>query len=146
MEGWGAGVDPQVAALAGTAGTTIVRLMATDAWQRVRDGVTAIWRRVHPERVDAVAGELDLTREQILAARDDGDTQTEDELRAEWQGRVRRLLLADPGVVEDLRALLGELAPETSANGDTYNVQMHASATGQGRVYQAGRDHHISES
>ncbi|MFI8889244.1 hypothetical protein [Streptomyces paradoxus] len=120
--------------------------MATDAWQRTRDGVTALWRRVHPERVDAVAGELDLTREQILAARNDGDAQTEDELRAEWQGRVRRLLLADPGVVEDLRALLDELSPESSVNGETYNVQMHAHATGHGRVYQAGRDQRINES
>ncbi len=120
--------------------------MATDAWQRTRDGVTSIWKRVHPERVDALAAELDLTREQVLAARDVGDTPTEDELRAEWQGRVRRLLLADPSVVEDLRELLDELAPEASVNGDTYNVQMHARATEQGRVYQAGRDQHISES
>lgn len=120
--------------------------MATDAWQRTRDGVTAIWRRVHPERVEVVAGELDLTREQILAARNDGDTETEDELRAEWQGRVRRLLLADPGVVDDLRALLDELSPEYSTSGEIYNVQMHARATGNGRVYQAGRDQHIKES
>ncbi|WP_181764076.1 hypothetical protein [Streptomyces albidus (ex Kaewkla and Franco 2022)] len=139
-------MDPQIAALAGAAGTTIVTLMATDAWQRTRDGVTSIWKRVHPERVDALAAELDLTREQVLAARDVGDTPTEDELRAEWQGRVRRLLLADPSVVEDLRELLDELAPEASVNGDTYNVQMHARATEQGRVYQAGRDQHISES
>ncbi|MEU1439743.1 hypothetical protein [Streptomyces mirabilis] len=139
-------MDPQVAGLAGTAGTTIVTLMATDAWQRTRDGVTAIWRRVHPERVEVVAGELDLTREQILAARNDGDTETEDELRAEWQGRVRRLLLADPGVVDDLRALLDELSPEYSTSGEIYNVQMHARATGNGRVYQAGRDQHIKES
>lgn len=139
-------VDPQVVALAGTAGTTIVTLMATDVWQRTRDGVTAIWRRVHPDRADAVAGELDLTRDEILAARNAGDTQTEAELQAEWQGRVRRLLQADPAIAADLRTLLDELSPDSATSGDVYNVQLHARATGNGRVYQAGRDQHIKES
>ncbi|MDK9494704.1 hypothetical protein QEZ40_002384 [Streptomyces katrae] len=139
-------MDPQVAALAGTAGTTIVALMATDAWQRTRDGITNIWQRVHPDRVDSVTGELELTRELILAARNGGDPETEPELRAEWQGRVRRLLLADPSVLEDLRALLDELSPDPATHSDTYDVRMRAHATGHGRVYQAGRDQRINES
>ncbi|WP_093591763.1 hypothetical protein [Streptomyces griseoaurantiacus] len=137
-------MDPQIAALAGTAGTTIVTLMATDAWQRTRDGVVAIWRRVSPERADSVAGELDQTRENLLVAQSGEDSQTETELRAEWQGRVRRLLLADPSIAEELRALLDELAPHDKTSDSV--VQMHAHATGNGRVYQAGRDQHIKES
>ncbi|MEU6540655.1 hypothetical protein [Streptomyces sp. NPDC047000] len=120
--------------------------MATEAWQRTRDGVTAIWRRVHPERVGTVAGELDLTREQVIAARNDGDAQTEQELQAEWRGRVRRLLVDDPGIAEELRALLDELSPASPESGDTYKVQMTAHAKGNGRIYQAGRDQHIKES
>ncbi|MEV3995847.1 hypothetical protein AB0K62_09155 [Streptomyces halstedii] len=140
-------VNPeQLTALAGTAGTTIVSLMATEAWQRTRDGVTAIWRRVHPERVDSVAGELDLTREQVLAARNDGDAQTEEELGTEWRGRVRRLLVDDPGIAQELRGLLDELSPARTENGSTYNVHMTAEAKGNGRIYQAGRDQHIKES
>ncbi|MFJ9709258.1 hypothetical protein [Streptomyces sp. NPDC101234] len=137
-------MDPQIAAFAGTAGTTIVTLMATDAWQRTRDGVVAIWRRVSPERADSVAGELDQTREDLLVAQSGEDSQTETELRAEWQGRVRRLLLADPSIAEELRALLDELAPHDKTSNSV--VQMHAQATGNGRVYQAGRDQHIKES
>lgn len=137
-------MDAQVAALAGTAGTTIVTLMATDAWQRTRDGVVAIWQKVAPERADSVAGELDQTRDDLLAARSAEDPQTETELRAEWQGRVRRLLLTEPHVAEELRALLDELSPQGTAGGNP--VQMHAHATGNGRVYQAGRDQHIQES
>ncbi|MCT6778477.1 hypothetical protein LXH09_17750 [Streptomyces sp. CS7] len=119
--------------------------MATDVWQRTRDGVTSIWQRVHPDRADAVAGELNVTREDILAARNDGDTEVEAELRSEWQGRVRRLLQSDPSIAADLRALLNDLSPD-SATGNVYNVQMDASATDSGRVYQAGRDQHIKES
>ncbi|MFJ7000175.1 hypothetical protein [Streptomyces albidoflavus] len=118
--------------------------MATDAWQRTREGVVAIWRRVYPERADSVAGELAQTRDELLAARSGDDAQTEAELQAEWQGRVRRLLLADPNIAEELRALLNEVSPQDSAGGNA--VQMHAHATGNGRVYQAGRDQHIHES
>lgn len=103
----------------------------------------AIWRRVSPERADSVAGELDQTREDLLAARA-GDSQTEPELQAEWQGRIRRLLLTDPGAAEELRTLLDELAPQTMAHRNI--TQMHAHATGNGRVYQAGHDQHIQES
>lgn len=140
-------MDPeQLTALAGTAGTTIVSLMATEAWQRTRDGLTAIWRRVHPERVDTVVGELDLTREQVIAARNDGNAQTEQELQAEWRGRVRRLLADDPDVAEELRALLDDLSPASTVNGGVYNVHMTAHTQGNGRIYQAGRDQHINES
>ncbi|MGC0412115.1 hypothetical protein RKD31_005358 [Streptomyces sp. SAI-163] len=118
--------------------------MATDAWQRTREGVVAIWRRVSPERAESVASELDQTREDVLVARSGEDAQTETEIRAEWQGRVRRLLLVDPSVADELRALLDELSPQNTISDNT--VQMRAHATGNGRVYQAARDQHIQES
>jgi hypothetical protein len=58
-------MDPEIAALAGTAGTTVVTLMAGDAWQRTRDGVVALWRRVHPERADSIDAELEATRSDV---------------------------------------------------------------------------------
>lgn len=137
-------MDPQVAALAGTAGTTIVTLMATDAWQRTREGVVAIWRRVQPERADSVASQLAETRDELLAARTGEDPQTESDLQAEWQGRVRRLLLADPSVADSLRELLNEVSPSASTSENA--VHMSAYASGNGRVYQAGRDQRIHES
>ncbi|MFF7882905.1 hypothetical protein ACH40F_19600 [Streptomyces sp. NPDC020794] len=91
-----------------------------------------------------MASELDQTREDVLAARSGEDSQTETEIRAEWQGRVRRLLHADPSVADELQALLDELSPPDTTSGNT--VQMRAHATGNGRVYQAGRDQHIQES
>ncbi|MFH9942701.1 hypothetical protein ACH4OT_25690 [Streptomyces murinus] len=117
--------------------------MATEAWQRTREGVVALWRMVYPERADSVAGELAQSREELLAARRREDLQTETDLQAEWQGRVRRLLLADPSVAEELRVLLEEVSPHTTGGNA---VEMHAHATGNGRVYQAGRDQHIKES
>jgi hypothetical protein len=135
-------VEPELAALASTAGTTVVTLLATEGWERARDGIAALWRRVRPDRAETVAAELEAGREDLLAARSAGDDDAEGELRAEWQGRVRRLLREQPGVAEELRSLLDELAPDAGTSAPA--VTQHATASGRARVYQAGRDQHIS--
>jgi hypothetical protein len=136
-------MDPQIVDLARTAGTAVVTLLATDAWQATRDGIVGVWRRAHPERADGVGEELDATRDELVAARQTGDGEAEVELAAEWQGRVRRLLAARPEAVDDLRRVLEELGP--AERPATTEIRMTAEASGHGRVYQAGRDQHISE-
>ncbi|MGW1267512.1 hypothetical protein [Streptomyces sp. NPDC002491] len=135
-------MDSEVTLLAQSAGATLVTLMATDAWHRVRDGITQLWRRTHPERAETVTAELEATHEDVLAAAAAGDQETLDELRLQWQGSVRRLLVARPAAVEELRALLDRLDPDGSA---ARQISQHATASGQARVYQAGRDQHIAE-
>ncbi|MDX3242554.1 MULTISPECIES: hypothetical protein [Streptomyces] len=120
--------------------------MATDTWNRTRDGMVALWRHVHPERADSVGAELEAGREDLLAARANGDELSEAELRTEWQGRVRRLLVENPSVAATLRELLEEVGAVPAArNADVGEVRMSARATGNARVYQAGRDQHITE-
>ncbi|WP_097932651.1 hypothetical protein OH828_17440 [Streptomyces anulatus] len=131
-------MNPELVTLAQSASVTLVGLMATDAWERTRDGVVSLWQRARPERADAVAAELDNTREDLAA-----DAGIEGELAAEWQGRIRRLLIDRPQVAEDLQRLLDELAPGGTAPPAT--VSQRATATGHSRVYQAGRDQHIAE-
>ncbi|MFD9328475.1 hypothetical protein [Streptomyces sp. NPDC060065] len=135
-------MDPEVTLLAQSAGTTLVALMTTDAWHRVRDGITQLWRRTQPERAETVAAELEAGREDVLAAAAADDQETLDELRLQWQGLVRRLLVARPAAVEELRALLDQLDPDGSA---ARQITQYATASGQARVYQAGRDQHIAE-
>ncbi|MFH8840826.1 hypothetical protein [Streptomyces sp. NPDC017868] len=130
--------------LARTAGTAVVTLMATDAWERTRDGIVALWRRVSPSRADGVEGELEATRDDLLVARENGDELTEQELREEWVGRLRRLLREQPEVAVELRRILAELGSESQDTGAGV-VHMRAEASGSGRVYQAGRDQHITE-
>ncbi len=131
-------MNPELVTLAQSASVTLVGLMATDAWERTRDGVVSLWQRARPERADAVAAELDNTREDLAA-----DAGIEGELAAEWQGRIRRLLIDRPQVAEDLQRLLDELAPGGTAPPAT--VSQRATATGHSRVYQAGRDQHITD-
>jgi hypothetical protein len=116
--------------------------MATDAWHHARDRIAQLWRRTQPERAETVAAELEATREDVLAAAAADDQETLDELRLQWQGLVRRLLVARPAAVKELRALLDQLDPGGSA---ARQITQHATASGQARVYQAGRDQHIAE-
>lgn len=104
-------MDAELMELAGTAGSTIVTLLATDAWEKTKTAVGGLWKRVHPDRAGAVEADLAEARTEVLAARDAGDTQTERDLTIEWQGRLRRLLTADPGVAAELRQVLVSLDP-----------------------------------
>lgn len=140
-------MEPEIVDLARTAGTTLVTLMATDAWQTARSGMTALWRRVLPARADGIAGEMDSAREELIAARRTGDEEAEQELRAEWSGRVRRLLAQQPDVAEELRQILLDLEParaEEDLRART-EINLRAEVSGSGRVYQAGRDQTITE-
>ncbi|BAJ27763.1 MULTISPECIES: hypothetical protein [Kitasatospora] len=134
-------MDAEITLLAGTAGTTIATLLATETWNSVRAGVLALWRRVRPDHEAGLAAQLDASRRDVLEAGAAGDEQTAAEVAAEWRGRVRRLLEAHPELVADLRALLAELAPDTPAAAPA--VVQRAEAAGSSRVYQAGRDLHI---
>ncbi|MGW7515020.1 hypothetical protein ACWGJ2_05445 [Streptomyces sp. NPDC054796] len=135
-------MDPEIAALAGTAGTTLVTLLTTEAWENARERFVALWRRARPDRADAIAGELEESRADLITAREAGDEEAEAELGAEWQGRVRRLLATRPEVADELRRLLSELSPEPEPQAGPV-VTQHATASGGARVYQAGRDQHI---
>lgn len=135
-------MDPETAALASTAGTTLVTLLTTEMWQRARDGVAALWRRAEPERAEAISAELDVTRDDLLDAQAGGDVESRGELDAEWRGRIRRLLTAHPEEAEELRTLLDEWAPHAA---EAPSVTQHATASGNARVYQAGRDQKISQ-
>lgn len=138
-------MGPEIAELARTAGTTMVTLMAGQAWESAREGLVSLWQRFQPARAETVGSELEATREDLLLARESGDTDTEAELTGEWQARVRRLLLAQPEVADELRRILAELSPELPDQRPSVDVRLRAEVSGSGRVYQAGRDQHISE-
>ncbi|MFF9066324.1 hypothetical protein ACF09E_13320 [Streptomyces sp. NPDC014891] len=104
--------------------------------------MVALWQRAQPDRVPVITTELATAREDLLRAEDANDEVTPAELRAEWQGRVRRLLATHPELAEDLRTLLTEF---TAVDAPGPAVAQHATASGQGRVYQAGRDMHLGQ-
>ncbi|MEW9518357.1 hypothetical protein [Streptomyces tubercidicus] len=135
-------MDPELTSFAQTAGTTLVTLMTTEAWQHTRDGFTRLWQRLQPDRAHIVSDELDASREEALRAHSAADQEMLHELCLQWQGHLRRLLLAQPEAVESLRRLLDDAGSQAA----TYApITQHATASERARVYQAGRDLHITE-
>jgi hypothetical protein len=137
-------MDPVVLAV----GTALVSAMATDAWQQVRAAAVTWWRRVHPEQADTVVKELADVRAQVLAARQGGDRDTEQALAGSWQVRLQQLVREDPSLADELRRVLDEeltpaLPPAEQAQ--IGSMVMRTIANDHARVYQAGRDQHITE-
>jgi hypothetical protein len=138
-------MEQDLTALTSAAAVTLVRLMAADSWDRAKGVVVSMWRRAHPLQADEIDAELAAARLEVLAAHDAQDEQAELDLVSEWRSRLRRLVAADPQVVQELRQLVEELRPILAEAEDTRvsSVRMQARASGQGRVYQAARDQKI---
>jgi hypothetical protein len=139
-------MDPELSSLASTAATTVVQLLTTDAWERLKSALGSLWSRSRPGKEAALEAQLDESRAEVMAAGDDAE-QVRTELTAEWQGRLRRLLAADPAIAAELRRVLDEelgpiLRREDPGRPD---IRMRAVVSDQGRAYQAGHDMHITE-
>lgn len=128
-------------------GTALVSAMTTDAWQQARNVLTVLWRRMRPEQTDQIYADYATARDRLLAAQEAGTDEFAPALRTDWQFRVHLMLSEHPEIASELRRVLDlELSPllprEEQAR---LNTVMNATASGSGRVYQAGRDQHITE-
>lgn len=143
-------MDAELAALTTVAATTIVKLLATQAWQATRDGVAGLWHKVHPDKASRVARDLHEGRDQLLQASGQGDsTAVEAALTDEWRGRLTTLVTLTPALAADLHELLDtqlkpaldETRPRTAES-----IQLSATASDHSTVIQAGHSVTISES
>ena len=133
-------MDADLVALASSGASTLITLMATDAWAQAKRSVAALFGQSRPEAGPQVEDELEESRRELIAARNRGDDQTEEELVSQWQGRLRRLLAADPHIVTAFQAVMDELGTAASQfSVQTENITIRGKATGHGRVYQQGR-------
>ena len=116
----------------------MLELLTTDGWETLKASVVSLWRHAHPERVES---ELAEARADLLRAHTVGDGQELHRLlRAEWQARLIKLLVARPDAVDEVRRLLHSQergAPEDLPHGST---ALEAHVSGGGSAYQAGRD------
>lgn len=135
-------MDGELAALTSTAATTMVTLLTTDVWERAKSAVVALWQRVRPERAEAVGGELEEARTQLLDS--GGQPEIAQALVEEWQGRLRLLLLSHPHLADELRRLVDAGFRPHADSPPGVTVHMSARASGGGTVCQARRDQHIT--
>ncbi|MBU3862903.1 hypothetical protein KN815_01905 [Streptomyces sp. 4503] len=131
-------MDQNVLALAGAAGTTIVTLMVTDAWEQARRGVVSLWQRFRPQEAEEIDGLLSRSREALLTGGEQAD------IESEWQLRLGALLAQRQEATAALSSLLSEL--NSDRNGQVISGTMHLEAHvgGQGQVYQSARDQTVN--
>jgi hypothetical protein len=140
-------MDGEFSAAAATASATLVALFATDAWTQAKTLLERMWRKVRPEAAEAIEADLVQLRSDVVAARQDGDGQKELSLVDLWRDRLLELLTLDPTAVTELRQMVsaGEHASSSEAGTQQNSARFSATASGQARIYQAGRDQTITE-
>lgn len=112
-------MEAELTALAASGATAFVGLMVTEAWTQARGRVARFLAR--GEDVDVIDAELEESREELIAARRNGDEDGAADVAAEWRIRLRRALRDNPEAAEELRGLLDELAPGQPA-GTTVSI------------------------
>ena len=131
-------MEAELAALALAGAKTLVGLMASDGWERVKGAFVAILGKNSTNAGGNAEADLERSRGELLAADEIGDGEAQEELIVEWRGRLSRLLRAHPELAEDISTLVAEFGgqPTTSTARD---ITMTAKAEGHGRVYQQGQ-------
>jgi hypothetical protein len=134
--------------IAMAAGTALIGAMATDTWQQARTRVVEWWRAARPDEAESIHRKLTDAHTQVIAARQEDNEDREQDLITDWQMRLQVLLRANPALGEQLRMLLDDHLIPVLPTGEQHAVTsqvMKATASGHGRVYQAGRDQNITE-
>ncbi|MFE7193592.1 hypothetical protein [Kitasatospora sp. NPDC057541] len=128
-------MEAEIAQLVTTGATTVVGLMATEAWTQLRSRLAGLLGRGRD--AEEVSAELEEIRVEVVRA--DGDEELVDDQRAELRNRIRRLLRQDPQVAEELRALLEEFTPRQPQSVVVHHtVNTVRDSTVRGTVIQTG--------
>lgn len=113
----------ELAVLAGSAATTLVAAMTTDAWEGVRSSVVRLFRHAGEVRQQAVEQQLSISAK---LAEDSGFQDSEEHiLRRLWQLELESLLANCPIAADELLTLVGDSggpAPLTAPSALQANV------------------------
>jgi hypothetical protein len=130
------GMNTELDALAIVAATALVHLLATEDWKWACAAIGGLCRRVDPAWADTVHAELEASRFEVLEAREAGHEEAVQDLIAEWDGRLRRLLSASPAAAAELHHLLKAWKSATEAAPHQTSIELHQSAPGSVQMYQ----------
>ena len=130
-------MDSELQKIAAAAAAALVGSMATDGWRKAKDVFAAVCGRNRPEAVQDVSAELEADQQRVLIARRTGDERAEEDVRAHWDGRLRRLVEQRPDAVAELATLLHLPALARS------EPMFHTHAQDNAQVYNAGGDMHF---
>ncbi|NEB80014.1 hypothetical protein G3I40_33075 [Streptomyces sp. SID14478] len=127
-------MEPELAALAASGATTMVTLMVSDAWAQARSRLSRFFAR--GAEVQGVGAQLDRSRSELIAAREEADGGATADVEEHWRERLCTLLRDDPDAALELRRILDESAPRTTPNVEVRNSI--SGGTQYGPVVQGG--------
>jgi hypothetical protein len=134
-------MDGELAALASSASVTITNLLATDAWEQVKEKIGGLWRRFRPEQADAIEAELTRAHLEIESA----DEAVVLAITKDLESRLLRLLAANVTVAAELRRVVDELGSLKAGQQVRGSVWQSAKASGRSTVIQVGGDATMGE-
>ncbi|MEW1827234.1 hypothetical protein [Streptomyces sp. NPDC088196] len=120
-------MDAELAALAASGASTVVQLMAQDAWTTVRERVLALFGRGAPDRTESIRAALDEARIIVASSGGRDDDPRLVALTSDWRERLLVLLQQEPALAEEVRALV---AHATDQPGSVHNVITGAKVRG----------------
>jgi hypothetical protein len=131
-------------ALAALAGNTVVTAATTDAWEAARRGFARLPGRGDPERTAVAERRLAETHEQLTGVAGAELEPAHAVLEAQWVTRLADLLEEDPGIEDDLRALVQDIRTAlppavVSAAGHAVAAGRDVNVTASGGGVAAGR-------
>lgn len=122
--------------LASDAGKAVVAAAATDAWGQAKKAFARLLGRGDTAKIELYEDRLEQTRGELAAVPADGLEQVRERLAAAWQTRLLDLLEEQPGLAEDLRALVEQVQQSVPSG----------SVVAEGHGVAAGRDVNITAS
>lgn len=115
-------MEAELATLVTSGATTVVTLMASDAWSAMRSRIVGLLRRGETqEDADGVESAMDAEQREAIAAQEGGDQAVIADLEAVWRTRLRRLLREDPSASAALRELIADGSGVPGAVHNTIN-------------------------
>ena len=122
-------------ALAQFAGQTVAGAAITDAWEAVRGRFARLLGRGDVRKTQAAEQWLAQTRQQLIAALGSELEQARQAQAERWADRFADLLDEDPGIEEELRALVEEVAGQPS--GGVASAAGHSVSAGRNVIITA---------
>lgn len=133
-------MDPELAALAVTAATTIVKAMAGDAWEKVKGVVARLFPADKASELSPVVNELEQLRTELLNAQPEATAALTTNLTSDIAAQLRLALLTSPETAAvELRELIRQYGAEIDGSSETTSIVVKGTASGHGRVYQVGQ-------
>ena len=124
-------------ALASTGGTALVTAMVTDSWEEIRGRFARLFGRGDAGQVKAAADRLEQSRAALAGLSDSDAERARAEQVVVWRTRLGDLLEQDPGVEQELRALVAEVQAAGSAG------PVHQQVAGFDQAQQAVQGHGV---